>query len=480
MGGAAAAGTAGSAAAAYVTNKFVQEPEFRAWLRGDYAYAAKVVEETLLPEYAPEKWSQQVRIEDDHAFGDNPNAAVGIPTPTPVPSVRNPGASPHIPQAWSEVGQGFFKKFKDGPNADPTTAALDKALEGSSVSSSSSSTPSTSTASSPVAPVASAVASAVNSPSALVTGKGAASAPDLQLAPIAPDDEELPSAASLISPGATPTMGDEVAFGLEEHGGPDGARWGMEDETAIITAWSSSKPPYAANRLLVPEASAREYEASLAAHAKLCPDGEAPQGYIAAASRPQQGSGRCYIALPEYLRDGAFDDVQDGKARLAWLRAREAYVNAEVAAIDANIKTVARRAIMSEGGGTALRRMRERKRVLGWQMKDLEEAKKEEKRLLSGKGIALSPWPASAPLSPAATSMPTPQEPAVEEDAWFIAATKFEGAKAGYVFKKDAQGLGYYLDDAQKKDEMAAAAILKMAGRGATENKDRNDALRGR
>ena len=49
MGGAAAAGTAGSAAAAYVTNKFVQEPEFRAWLRGDYAYAAKVVEETLLP-----------------------------------------------------------------------------------------------------------------------------------------------------------------------------------------------------------------------------------------------------------------------------------------------------------------------------------------------------------------------------------------------------------------------------------------------
>ena len=37
----------GSAAAAYVTNKFVQEPEFRAWLRGDYAYAAKVVEETL-------------------------------------------------------------------------------------------------------------------------------------------------------------------------------------------------------------------------------------------------------------------------------------------------------------------------------------------------------------------------------------------------------------------------------------------------
>lgn len=36
-------------------------------------------------------------------------------------------------------------------------------------------------------------------------------------------------------------------------------------------------------------------------------------------------------------------------------------------------------------------------------------------------------------------------------DAVFISAKKFQGAKPGYVFKKDTKGLGYYLDPKQKK-----------------------------
>ena len=41
--------------------------------------------------------------------------------------------------------------------------------------------------------------------------------------------------------------------------------------------------------------------------------------------------------------------------------------------------------------------------------------------------------------------------PVVKENPSFIATKKFAGAKIGYVFKKDSQGLGYYLDSKGKK-----------------------------
>jgi len=38
------------------------------------------------------------------------------------------------------------------------------------------------------------------------------------------------------------------------------------------------------------------------------------------------------------------------------------------------------------------------------------------------------------------------KEPMKNQNKSFIASKKFDGAKNGYVFKMDSQGLGYYLD----------------------------------
>lgn len=40
------------------------------------------------------------------------------------------------------------------------------------------------------------------------------------------------------------------------------------------------------------------------------------------------------------------------------------------------------------------------------------------------------------------------KEPMTDKKSEFIASSKFAGAKNGYVFKMDTQGLGYYLDTA--------------------------------
>merc|ERR1740124_2044832 len=49
---------------------------------------------------------------------------------------------------------------------------------------------------------------------------------------------------------------------------------------------------------------------------------------------------------------------------------------------------------------------------------------------------AAKPAPAAAKPAPAAAAINAP----------FVAAKKFGGKKAGYVFKKGAQGVGYYTD----------------------------------
>jgi len=45
----------------------------------------------------------------------------------------------------------------------------------------------------------------------------------------------------------------------------------------------------------------------------------------------------------------------------------------------------------------------------------------------------------------------------------FVAAKKFLGSKPGYVFKKDRQGLGYYLDVPPVPDQMALQALARMS-----------------
>eukprot|EP00964_Phaeocystis_antarctica_P155433 scaffold124597_cov45-Phaeocystis_antarctica.AAC.1 len=54
--------------------------------------------------------------------------------------------------------------------------------------------------------------------------------------------------------------------------------------------------------------------------------------------------------------------------------------------------------------------------------------------------------PAAAAAKPAAAAAAKPAAPAAAANAPFVAAKKFGGKKAGYVFKKGAQGVGYYAD----------------------------------
>jgi hypothetical protein len=47
--------------------------------------------------------------------------------------------------------------------------------------------------------------------------------------------------------------------------------------------------------------------------------------------------------------------------------------------------------------------------------------------------------------------------------AAFLPAKKYEGSKSGYVFKRGAQGVGYYLDVKPVVDKMAMEAIVRLA-----------------
>lgn len=57
--------------------------------------------------------------------------------------------------------------------------------------------------------------------------------------------------------------------------------------------------------------------------------------------------------------------------------------------------------------------------------------------------------------------------------AAFIAAKRFKGSKKGYVFKKDKQGLGYYLDVPPVVDKLAMAAFARMRKGGGGSRKKR-------
>ena len=85
-----------------------------------------------------------------------------------------------------------------------------------------------------------------------------------------------------------------------------------------------------------------------------------------------------------------------------------------------------------------------------------------------------SPSPAKKAKKSAEMS-PTPEN--------FMATKKFQGSKRGYVFKKDKQGLGYYLDVPPIPDKMALQALARMAqkkGKTAGSSAGRNKGKRGR
>ena len=63
--GATGVGTMVASIAAWqLTSRFSFEPEFREYMRRDQPQLASLVEETLLPEYAPAAWALHMRVED--------------------------------------------------------------------------------------------------------------------------------------------------------------------------------------------------------------------------------------------------------------------------------------------------------------------------------------------------------------------------------------------------------------------------------
>ena len=416
-----AVGATASAAAYLTTRRFVHEAEFRSGLRRDWVYLAGVVEGTLLPEYAPAAWSKHLRIQDDAGLAEEPSDLILM--------CDNPGASLVKPQVWSDVGHGYWRRFRGAPPTD-----------GSSDSPASRPTPTPTPA------------------STLYTPGAPATTPALSLDPIAPDEDDDAdkrpaiwavggNAASVVGASAALALDAAVQL-LDEHGGPDGAHWGSSVEQELLTAWSSSTPPEAAVRLLVPEGAARRYEEALATYAALKEAHEAGVEHLGAASvtaapapSGKRANGQCYIALPEDMRDGSFADVapagSSAEVRVAWLRTVQAYAEAEAAALDESMPIVDKRVRMSEGGGTALRRMRERRQRLENKIADLEMAKKAQKG-----GGALAEQGAPATTTSAADGRKAPLEPLPN----FVAAERFQGAKEMYVFKRGEQGLGYYLD----------------------------------
>jgi len=63
-----------------------------------------------------------------------------------------------------------------------------------------------------------------------------------------------------------------------------------------------------------------------------------------------------------------------------------------------------------------------------------------------------------------------------KKPAAFISSPKFKGSKKGYVFKKDTNGIGYYMDEMPVIDRMAMEALSRSAGGG---GKGRRSSTRG-
>jgi len=96
---------------------------------------------------------------------------------------------------------------------------------------------------------------------------------------------------------------------------------------------------------------------------------------------------------------------------------------------------------------------------MGWAPPSVEAALKGKKRAAEDQAArepaakAAKPEPKAAAKPAAAAAKPAaaaaaakPAPAAAAANAPFVAAKKFGGAKAGYVFKKGAQGVGYYAD----------------------------------
>ena len=394
LGGVASLGAVASGIAFLVTKRFVEQQEFREQLRMQYESIARIVEDTLLPEYAPATWTQQVRIEDDLKLGVQETRAPQLV------SALNSGAAPRVPSTPPGIiGQNYFGRFlnppKDAKNGAAT--ATDGALpSGPSVSPAQQQT----RAHAAAAAATSLLGSRGSATNMLANAESVQAAP---LEPIAPDEEDDDAPPALSQAHRSIELARRL---LDSHGGPDGARWGEADEAALISAWTGKGPPAMPGRLLVPEPAARKYEQVLNAYLNLgtgSGDAGGAGGSALPASLPD-AAGHCLIALPEAMHDGAYLEHAEGEAavhskaaaasaataeRLQRLRVQEAYAEAEALSIEASMRKAQHYARRGHGGGTALQRMTERRRILTHKLADIGHEKRSVKREAKAAAAAL-------------------------------------------------------------------------------------------
>jgi len=372
--------TVASGIAYYVCNRFVQEKAFRDSLRAEHETVAKYVEEKLLPDYAPTSWAQQVRIEDDLALGEQDEQIAGL-----LVGAVNPGISPARPlDPPGIIGKNYFGRFLgvsavEAASAAAAAAAANPDAAGAVHSSN-----------------ASAAAAAASS--LLHGGAGRGSATNMisnteaiqagPLEPIAPDDEGGDEPLSL----TTMSRAEGVQRELEEHGGPDGARWCAATVEALVSAWGAAAPPQNAARLRVPVAAAQKYERALAEYLRVesgsAAESAAGASSLAVATTAPDVDGRCMIVLPETMQDGMFAEpaaepsaiAATSPVRLAFLRVQEEYARAEADALDSSLRATLQHVQSGGGGGIALQRMTERRRLLTHKLAALDHEKREVKR----------------------------------------------------------------------------------------------------
>lgn len=298
--GAAAAGST------YVlTSRFVEDAEFRSWLRREQPAVSRMVEHQVLVDYAPAAWAQEVRIQDDGALADSEADAVAM---GPVPAgATNVGVFSPAPSGMGSMGVLFFGRFA-GHTPASTAPEPDRAP--------------------PTIP------STISSN--LTTGPSGDAAQPTPLPSIAADEEG----------------GDESDSGFDG----DGVPWGSLSEPALMAAWKASAPPEMPTRLLVSVKAARRYEQALVA-ARVAASGAVGEDGAADAD----GSARL-ISMPLALQAELSEPSPSAGAeeQLLLLRVQEAYIGAEVEALEENVYLARKRAQACQGGGIALGRMDER------------------------------------------------------------------------------------------------------------------------
>ena len=374
----AAAAAALGGVSAYVAREFQRDVDFRERLRREAPGKLVALLEQTIAEYWPQG-AQAIRIDDEYRSAEKSGSAEtsgsgGSPFPSEllvmpapvggVPKGLNPGRTflpgPDQIRTQEEGTVQFFRKLNEpaappdlNPDPDSSTpeAASPSAEDG-------------------------AAAEVGGVPSSLLGTTPSLAEP---AGPVAEDEAE-------------PTHDPSLAY-------PDGTVWTATDggsgvDGGVLCAWAAASPPELAERLTVSAAAAHRFETQRARfeaiREALATGGEVAAAAAVGSSEKVSGGGERTIELPEYMRDGMYGTAEaEGNfapeaapaaavraLRLHWLRAHEAFVEAELGVLEARVGATRALSLRGEGGGNALLRMGKRHHQLGWKLKSIQREKK--------------------------------------------------------------------------------------------------------